>query len=305
MKLMQEEVVLESKDGRYCAACQSEHGKERGRKNGFYVISCRNCGTLYTSRADAAAGAHDYNEYYDQENLSVPDFINKRLDEIVSAFEPYRWTGRLLDVGFGAGSLIEAAGRAGWTVSGVEVSEPAVEHVRGLGFDVFCGELADANYPEGHFDVVTASEVIEHVREPHALLEEMARVLRPGGLLWATTPHGRGLSFKLLGIKWSVVSPPEHLQLFSLRSIKALLKEVGFRKVRVMTHGTNPSEILSVWRSHGDASSASGGCPRVEAAYQLNEFMTQSPTRRAVKTAINGLLNISRLGDSLKIWAEK
>jgi SAM-dependent methyltransferase len=290
----------------HCAACGSAVGVKRGEKNGFDIIYCRSCKSLYTSRAAAGTStAHDYDSYYDQENLSAPDFINKRCDEIVAEFAPYRQTARLLDVGFGAGTLMEAAARAGWTVSGVEVSQTAAEHVRGLGFDVFCGELKDAQYPDDYFDVVMASEVLEHVPEPRPLIAEMARIVRPGGLLWATTPHGRGISSKTLGLKWSVISPPEHLQLFSLGSIRALLREAGFRRVRVATHGMNPSEILSNLRGHANADSDAESSHRVESGYQLNEFMSHSRTRRTLKNMINGMLNLSRLGDSLKIWAEK
>jgi SAM-dependent methyltransferase len=304
LKFMREDKL--QTNGYRCTACGSASGVKRGEKNGFDIIYCRSCRTLYASRAAAdTSTAHDYDNYYDQENLSVPDFINKRLDEIVADFAPYRQTARLLDVGFGAGSLMEAAARAGWTVSGVEVSQTAAEHVRQLGFDVFCGELKDAQYPEGHFDVVTASEVLEHVPEPRPLIAEMARILRPGGLLWATTPHGRGVSSKTLGLKWSVLSPPEHLQLFSLGSIRALLKEAGFRRVRIATHGMNPTEILSTLRGHANADVGAESSHRVESGYQLNEFMSQSRTRRTLKNMINGMLNLSRLGDSLKIWAEK
>ena len=289
-------------------ACGAGRGAERGEKNGFRVISCRGCGTLYTARVAGPGGAHDYDSYYGAENLSVPDFINARLDEIVADFAPYRRSGRLLDVGFGAGALLEAARRAGWEAAGVEVSRTACEHVRARGFEVFCGELAAAGYPDGHFDVVTASEVLEHVTDPRALLGDIARAVRPGGLLWMTTPHGRGVSSRALGVSWSVVSPPEHLQLFSTRSIRSLLAEAGFRKMRVATHGVNPSELLSALRRGGktDAEGAGrGGCQRVEDSYALNEAMSRSPARRALKSALNAALNAGRLGDSLKVWAEK
>lgn len=291
-----------------CVACGAAGGARRGEKNGFRVISCRGCGTLYTSRVAGPEGGHDYDSYYGEENLSVPDFINARLDEIVADFAPYRRGGRLLDVGFGAGALLEAARRAGWTAAGVEVSRTACEHVRARGFEVFCGELSEAAYPNGHFDVVTASEVLEHVADPRSLLRDIARVVRPGGLLWMTTPHGRGVSSRALGVGWSVVSPPEHLQLFSTRSIRALLADAGFRKVRLATHGVNPSELLSALRRGGkvDAQGAGGeGCRRVEDSYALNEAMSRSPARRALKNALNAALNASRLGDSLKVWAER
>jgi SAM-dependent methyltransferase len=294
------------------------------------MFSCRGCATLYTSALPDAAGAQNYDEYYDAHNLSVPDFIHLRLAEIVAGFAPYRRAGRLLDIGCGAGTVLEAARRAGWEAEGVEVSRPAVEHLRARGFAIFHGELAAARYPENHFDVVIASEVIEHLADPRDLLREAARVLRPGGLLWATTPHSRGASARALGIGWSTVCPPEHLHLFSRRGLKNLLREAGFSRVRVATHGVNPYEILAGWRGRaappphggapaagddaggnagdaaGDAGNAAGaGFNRVESSYSLNESLNRNRALKTVKGLLNAALNVTRLGDSLKITAEK
>ena len=46
-------------------------------------------------------------------------------------------------------------------------------------------------------------------------------------------------------------------------------------------------------------------CGRVDCAYRLNELMSQSRSRRLLKKTVNGLLNVSSLGDSLKVWAER
>lgn len=270
------------------------------------MCACRRCKTLYTSYLPDTEGAEDYESYYHEDNLTPPAFINQRLDEIVSGFAPYRQNGRFLDIGFGAGTLLEAARRANWQTSGVEVAESAVDHVRSMGFDVFCGTLEGAHYPKNHFDVVTASEVLEHVADPQVVLHEIARVLRPGGLLWLTTPHGRGLSARMLGLKWSIVSPPEHLQLFSVRGLKDMLTENRFRCVRVATEGVNPYELLQVLRGKqmGGVTETPGDA-RVASGYHLNEALMASPSRRLLKSALNNLLNLGRLGDSLKIWAVK
>jgi SAM-dependent methyltransferase len=295
---------------RPCPACEADAPVYRGLKSGFDVISCTRCRTLYTAHLPAEDAAEDYDSYYCEQNLSVPAFINERLDQIIAQFAPYRRNGRLLDVGFGAGTLLEAARRGGWEARGVEVSQSAIEHVRKAGFDVFCGTLEEAQYPDDYFDVVTASEVLEHVPHPQPVLNEIARVLRPGGLLWATTPHGRGMSAHLLKLKWSAVSPPEHLQLFSIGGIKKMSAQAGFRRVRVATEGVNPYELIQGLRGGAPAAAvppATGeqSNARVESSYQLNEALMASPSRRLLKSALNNLLNLGRIGDSLKIWAEK
>ena len=53
--------------------------------------------------------------------------------------------------------------------------------------------------------MVSIIEVIEHVADVSALLAASRRLLRPGGALYVTTPHGRGISARLLGTSWSVV----------------------------------------------------------------------------------------------------
>jgi len=297
---------------RPCPACAAGVARRHGEKNGFPLLICQTCGTLYTFCLPDPSGGQDYDAYYGPHNLATPDFVGRRLDEIVSTFAAHRQNNRLLDVGFGAGDLLRAAVRAGWDAEGIEVSQPAVESARTFGLKVFQGELAAAHYPDACFDVVTAVEVLEHVPDPQALVGEVARILRPGGLFWATTPHGRGLSARLLKTQWSVVSPPEHLQLLSPGGTKTLLKDAGFRSARVATQGVNPYEIWHVLRRRRPGSEESlkaegtadnDTFSRTESGSHLNEFLIGSPARLALKNLINRMLSASRLGDSLKIRA--
>src|ERR1700749_175386 len=253
---------------RACPACGAAGAERVGEKDGFPMSRCRACGTLYVARLPGASESEDYDSYYGEENLAVPEFINRRLDEIIAGFAPYKRGGRLLDLGCGAGTIMQAARRAGWEAVGVEVSATAAEHNRAEGFEVFNGELADARYPEGHFDVVVLSEVLEHVAEPRAMLGEVLRVMRPGGLLWATTPNGRGFSARSLGLKWSAVSPPEHLPLFSRGAVESLLEEVGFVRARVVTEGFNPFEIVGALRGRTAPSAHAASDERVRTGYE-------------------------------------
>lgn len=293
------------KTQRACVACGSSQARPLGVKNDFDVVTCLECDSVYTPYSPWYTSAHFYTGFYlNEDELSPPAFVNERLEEITAEFSPYRQNNRLLDIGCGAGNLLQAARKNGWNAQGLDVSAGAVKHVRGLGFEVFEGELKDAVFPSQHFDVITAAELLEHLFDPQPLLNEVARILRPGGLFWTTTPHARGLSGRLLGLNWRCVWPPEHLQLFSIRGLKKLLHEAGFRELKIKTTGGNPVEIF---HAMGAAKSAPKTVDqhfdRVTTSYRLNESMMKSRSRRALKNTVNGFLNLSRLGDSLKVFA--
>jgi SAM-dependent methyltransferase len=293
------------KTQRACVACGSTNARPLGLKNEFDVVSCAECDSVYTPYSPWYSSASFYSGFYlNEEELSPPEFVNARLEEITAEFLPFRNNNRLLDIGCGAGNLLAAARKNGWDGQGLDVSASAVKHVRGLGFDVYEGELQDAAFPSQHFDVVTAAELLEHLIDPRPLLQEVARVLRPGGLFWTTTPHARGLSGRMLGLKWRCIWPPEHLQLFSIRGLTKLLRDAGFRQLRINTTGGNPIEIFHAMGAIKDApKTVDQHFDRVATSYRLNESLMNSRSRRVLKNTVNSFLNLSRLGDSLKVFA--
>jgi len=300
-----------------CPCCHTVERKAIGEKNGFYIFLCNNCQTLYTQSVEDLNVAENYDDYYHQGNLTVPDFVNVRLNEIAKSFESYRQNNRLLDVGCGAGLLLEASLKNKWQAEGLEVSSSSVDSLRKRGIKVFHGILSEAQFPADHFDVVTAVEMLEHIPNPAEVIVEIHRILRPGGLFWATTPHGRGASARLLGQKWSCVTPPEHLHLFSVKGLQKIIKEADFREVKISTYGVNPFEIFHRWREEDSSppivnaegeirnESEAKQFDRVGTGYELNAALSGSPMRIMTKNFLNSILNATRLGDSLKVWAVK
>jgi len=293
------------KTRRVCVACGSTNARPLGVKNHLDVVSCAECRSIYTTYSPWYSSSFFYSGFYlNDDELSPPEFVNTRLHEITTEFSPYRENNRLLDIGCGAGNLLAAARKNGWDGQGLDVSTSAVKHVRDLGFDVYEGELQEAVFPSQHFDVVTAAELLEHLIDPQPLLQEVARILRPGGLFWTTTPHARGLSARMLGLKWRCIWPPEHLQLFSIRGLTKLLRDAGFRELRIDTTGGNPIEIFHAMGAvKSTPKTVDQHFDRVTTSYRLNETMTKSRSRRVLKNTVNSFLNLSRLGDSLKVFA--
>ena len=250
-----------------------------------------------------------YERYsYDHRGLTaVPQFVHPILEGVVRSFAPYRATNRLLDVGFGAGSLLKAAVAEGWATYGIETSALAVTQARehGLG-EVVHGDFLTAPFPNGWFDVIALDGVIEHLIDPVSFARRARELLTPSGLFYVTAPHGRGLSARWLGVAWSVWAPPEHLHLFSTRSIAVCLDRAGFSARSVNTRGVNPYELL---RRVPSARQQPRGAPaaarfnRVDSSYQLNRRLMASPAGRGLKWLANAALDVARLGDSVVSYA--
>ena len=292
------------KPSRACPACASSKARKIGTKNELEIVSCMQCRSIYCPYSPWYDSEMYYGDYYTHHGIDEPPLVAKRLTEITADFSRYRQTNRLLDVGCGAGSLLQAARDNGWDAQGIDVSVSAVSHSRNLGFEVFHGELNEAQLAKAQFDVITAVEILEHLFDPATVVNEIHRLLRPGGLFWLTTPNCRSLSARVMGLGWRVVSPPEHLQLFSIEGLRMLLLRTGFTEVQLKTSGGNPIELCrALKKRERDIQTPQENFDSVARNYRLNEAMTKSNTRRALKNAVNGLLNLSRLGDSLKAFA--
>jgi len=158
--------------------------------------------------------------------------------------------GRLLEVGCGGGRFLNRMRRAGWEVEGTDFDPQAAERVAArYGIRVACGALADLRYAADTFDAVAMSQVIEHVHDPQALLQECRRVLVPGGSLVVTTPNSRSQAHAMYGRYWRGLEPPRHLHIFSPAALERCARDAGFADVRLQTLS---AESAGIYRASED-----------------------------------------------------
>ena len=184
-------------------------------------------------------------EYYEDlwqrlpAELEPPD-LNLRLEHLRAGV---RAGDRALDLGCGDGLFTEELARTGAAATGADVAQAALDRARArhpqLDF-----RLAQIDGPlpfdDGSFDVVWASEVIEHVADTAQWLSEVRRVLVPRGRLLLTTPsHGR-LRVAFGGMEAFSDPLGDHLHLYTRASLEALLAEFGFDAISVRTAGGPP-----------------------------------------------------------------
>jgi 2-polyprenyl-3-methyl-5-hydroxy-6-metoxy-1,4-benzoquinol methylase len=158
-------------------------------------------------------------EYYEDlwrrlpEALNPPD-LTLRAGFLLPQLRPGQ---QILDLGCGDGAFSELMlEHAEVTVTAADVADAALEP-----------------FADNRFDLIWASEVIEHVADTGRWLSEVRRVLKPGSRLLVSTPNHTRLRLALTGI--GAVSEPlgDHLHLYDRTSLSTVLNEFGFNPVAV------------------------------------------------------------------------
>jgi SAM-dependent methyltransferase len=143
--------------------------------------------------------------------------------------------GRLLDVGAGRGDLAAHFVGRGWQVTAVEPSQQACEVLAARGIDARCGTLGDVELDPAAYDAATFNHALEHVTDPLADLELVARALAPGGLVLISVPNFGGWQRRRFGSRWFHLDLPRHRVHFSEAALRAVLERAGFEPLELST----------------------------------------------------------------------
>lgn len=212
--------------------------------DGFSYVRCDQCSLIMQNPQpvfEALDNRYD-NEYfkYEQENDQLFfDLMLKGLADV--NFSPLYNSAKgeksFLDIGCATGLLVEHMKKHNWNARGVELCGPAAEYGSlERNIEIFSGTVEQACYDDCTFDVVHCSHLIEHLNNPDAFMDEVYRILKPGGLFLCITPNAASLQGKLFGYRWrSAIA--DHMFLFSSRTLKRLLKKKDFSIVNIETWG--------------------------------------------------------------------
>jgi len=138
----------------------------------------------------------------------------------------------ILDVGCGTGQMAQRLNALGAQVVGVDFSLNGLRHAAAYAAALQTNLDQSLPFANEQFDAVWCTEVIEHVISPLHLLQELHRILRPGGRLFLTTPNSAFHFFRyleLFGKTSSEIQHPGHLHFFSARSLARVCTNSGFQ----------------------------------------------------------------------------
>ncbi len=284
-----------------CPVCKSADLKELKGFSKVFLTKCARCSFVFSRKKPSL---EELTTFYDQysygEDYYSSPITRKRFNELLTTFEPYRQTNRLLDVGCGTGDFLLAARDRGWECSGTEFSPKAVEICRKKGLNVLQGDLKSLTGQLPVFDVITSFEVIEHINTPREEMETIKEHLRPGGMFYLTTPNFNSLIRMLLGNRYDAIVFPEHLSYFSPTSLKFLMHAAGFHKIKLITTGFSFSRFRNALFSRKENPFTSKSTDE-----KFRIAMESGMVFRGIKASIDWLFTFTGTGLSMKGWFEK
>lgn len=222
----------------HCIFCGDVGTRPYHEENGYAAVACVKCGLVFvTPRPTEAEMKHLYEG---QETKVELDGLIRRVESATAEakrsleiIRQYKTSGRVLEIGSGAGYFLREARREGFEVVGVDITRQFVEFSRtALGLDVIEGTLASAGLDRASFDIVYHRNVLSHLAHPIEAFSAIRDLLRPGGLMVFQT----GNVAELPGSRWAGTSEldlPDHLFHYGESTIRLLLERTGFETMAV------------------------------------------------------------------------
>jgi 2-polyprenyl-6-hydroxyphenyl methylase/3-demethylubiquinone-9 3-methyltransferase len=146
-----------------------------------------------------------------------------------------------LDVGCGAGLLTNYLSKLGIPTSGIDLSESSLQVARQTDVtakvDYRVANAYSLPYETASFNAVSALDILEHVEEPHLLIAEASRVLKPGGLFFFHTFNRNFLSYLLVikGVDWFIRNAPKNMHVYPLFiKPKELEEQLNFHNLKAV-----------------------------------------------------------------------
>jgi 2-polyprenyl-3-methyl-5-hydroxy-6-metoxy-1,4-benzoquinol methylase/Zn ribbon nucleic-acid-binding protein len=225
----------------YCSACGSIQQRHFLSEGEYNVVTCVECGHLYTSPLRNAATNNalyqSSSNWIKSSSFDIPSVIKNRVEqyarELEHLLEP---GGQILEIGCSKGHFLKLMQKRGFEVWGIEPSRDSEMALQLVGEGRIQRGLYDVSFP-GDLDAIVMFEVLEHIPEPHKIVKRVFNNLRQGGYFMGSVPNGEFIRFKTflrrkIGLQKLIVplimDAGNHINYFSAAGIQRMLETNGF-----------------------------------------------------------------------------
>ena len=217
----------------------------------FDIVECGSCTLRFTQSVpdQAAIGAYYQSDSYISHTDTEKGLINKlyikarnytlnwKMKLLDKSAGNQEFKRKLLDIGAGTGAFLDKAQHSGWEVTGLEPDDGA----RKICFDKYGIQSESSEnlfrLPSQKYDAVTMWHVLEHVHQLHEYIDQIKRVLKPGGVALIALPNYTSKDAEEYKSFWAAYDVPRHLYHFSPQAMGFLASQ----------HGMNLESMRPMW----------------------------------------------------------
>lgn len=281
-----------------CPSCGQPGAREwlrapdrlHGRDEEYILVRCPACSLVWLKNAPKPEEMHrHYTAAYDQIIAAAGENSPGRWRARNEALAPYKRSGALLDLGCSSGAFLHTLSGGAWELFGVEMSAESARQAKArTGATVFVGDILDADFAPGSFDVITCFDVFEHLYQPREVMAKVSEWLRPGGIFYVLVPNIDSAEGRVFGTYWHGLELPRHLFHYSPASLRRLAEGVGLTTVSLETR-RNPAvgtSLRYVW----DDLFRAVGIRRTAVAYLKEPSLPWRAARKVARLTVLKLL---------------
>lgn len=147
--------------------------------------------------------------------------------------------GRVLEVGCYDGLFLNYFKEMGYECEGLDLNEGFVRYgIKQYGLKLFCSDIYDLKYSDDMFDLIIFHQLLEHLNDPLKFINEVYRILKPGGRIVFSLPNIGSDCYNWQNsksLKYNFYDIPNHVTYFSKKSMHRLLMSANFENIKLQT----------------------------------------------------------------------
>ena len=230
-----------------CPLCSNNKTKLLYSIKGFGIVRCVQCAMVYVNprfidqnifelyRTDYFNNdEYGYSDYEAGSSLRIKTF--RRWYRQILPYVDTNSKKIALDVGCATGDFLKLLTSYGWQVQGIELNEGMLNKLKIENLDAtdipleHCDSLVK-------FNLITLFDVIEHLPNLHSNIKKLSELLNVDGSIVIVTPNINSIHRKVFGKRWFQFKPKEHINYFSIQTLKKAIHPYGLKIVYSSSSG--------------------------------------------------------------------